>query len=111
MNSSGKRKASDDGDGNSQQKRGRDDIHVDNLEQTLLTLPALLKKRQEDLDKREKALELAEQNFAKESGNAYGNEGDVLSLNIGGTVVTVFRRTLCQGGQSMLASRFFGAMG
>jgi hypothetical protein len=46
--------------------------------------------------------------FAKPSSEEDKSGDDVLSLNIGGTVVNVLRRTICRGERSLLASQFSG---
>jgi hypothetical protein len=72
---------------------------------------ALLRERQHDLERRERALKIAEETFEEEREKTlFGNTSptDVLELNVGGTLCTALRRTLCQMEGSMLASRFSG---
>lgn len=80
------------------------------LEDTLEALPQLLKKRQKALEEREQELERKIAAFDKESGHMSIQQahGDVLHLNVGGTLTTVLRRTLISVEGSMLASRFSG---
>jgi hypothetical protein len=78
-----------------------------NLDATLKLLPGLFKEREENLDKREKDLERLKKNLEEEYPNA-GEPGDVLHLDVGGTQVTVLRRTLTQVEGSLLASMYSG---
>jgi hypothetical protein len=77
------------------------------LEATLKGLPVLFKEREERLEKREKDLKRFQALLEKEYLNA-GESDDVLHLDVGGTHISVLRRTLTQVDGSMLASRFSG---
>lgn len=76
----------------------------------LSELTDVLSEREKDIDTREKKLRIAEENFEIDRSAVYGNTSpsDVLFLNIGGTTMTVLRRTLMSVPGSMLASRFSG---
>eukprot|EP00751_Fragilariopsis_kerguelensis_P012798 CAMPEP_0170764660 /NCGR_PEP_ID=MMETSP0733-20121128/4142_1 /TAXON_ID=186038 /ORGANISM="Fragilariopsis kerguelensis, Strain L26-C5" /LENGTH=330 /DNA_ID=CAMNT_0011105363 /DNA_START=101 /DNA_END=1090 /DNA_ORIENTATION=+ len=76
----------------------------------LSELTDVLSEREKDIDAREKKLRIAEENFEIDRSAVYGNTSpsDVLCLNIGGTKISVLRRTLTFVPGSMLASRFSG---
>ena len=86
----------------------------DNVEQSvedvLASLSIMLKKRQKKLEEGEEKLRKAKQDFEAERYAVYGDAhpSDVLYLNVGGTKMTVLRRTLTSVPGSMLASRFSG---
>ena len=77
------------------------------LEKALKKIPGLFKEREDDLAKREKALERMKASIEKEYPKM-GHPDDVIELSVGGTYVAVHRRTLTQVDGSMLASRFSG---
>jgi hypothetical protein len=79
----------------------------DDLEHTLKKLPELMKKREQELERREEELKKLKTRLEEEYPN-HGEADDVLDLSIGGTPVTVLRRTLTQIDGSMLASKFSG---
>jgi hypothetical protein len=71
---------------------------------------AMLQKREKVLAGGERALQKATLRFEKEKTTVCGDAApsDVLHLNIGGTKMTVLRRTLTSVPGSMLASKFSG---
>lgn len=77
------------------------------LEASLKDLPDLLRKRVRALDERENELKRAKKAF-EEANPRLGKPSDVLTLNVGGTCISVLRRTLTCVEGSMLASRFSG---
>lgn len=77
------------------------------LEDTLKQLPGLFKERERMLEKREKDLALLKKTLEEEHPNS-GEPDDVLLLDVGGTPISVLRRTLTQVEGSMLASKFSG---
>jgi len=77
------------------------------LEESLKGLPDLLRKRAKALDDREAELKRT-QKALEEANPSLGTPSDVLNLNVGGTVISVLRRTLTSIEGSMLASRFSG---
>jgi BTB/POZ domain len=79
----------------------------DDLEYTLRKLPELMKKREKELERREEELRKLQARLETEYPN-HGKSEDILSLNVGGTPITVFRRTLTQIGGSVLANNFGG---
>jgi hypothetical protein len=79
----------------------------DDLEQTLKKLPDLMKQREKELERREQELREQKARLEEEYPN-HGQSDDVLDLSIGGTPVSVLRRTLTQVDGSMLASKFSG---
>lgn len=83
------------------------DTDVDQLTATLQYLPKLLREREKALDERERQLEHVRV-LLEEKHPCSGEPSDVLTLNVGGTIISVLRRTLTQVEGSMLASRFSG---
>ena len=77
------------------------------LEASLVNLPGLLQQRKKDLEQRENELKRAREAFEKENPS-FGTPSDVLTLNVGGTCISVLRRTLTCVEGSMLATRFSG---
>jgi hypothetical protein len=85
-----------------------DDQQVDKiLEETLLDLPKLLRKRKQALDAKEDELKLLRKQL-EEKNPCIGTPSDVLRLNVGGKHIEVLRRTLTSLEGSMLAVRFSG---
>ncbi|CAB9508088.1 SH3KBP1-binding protein 1 [Seminavis robusta] len=78
-----------------------------NLDDALKQLPGLFKEREERLDKREKDLQRLKATLEEEYPNA-GEPDDVLELDVGGTHLSVSRRTLTQVDLTMLAAMFSG---
>ena len=81
------------------------------FEKALSNLNEIGRKRQEELDEREKVLKKERKTFEKEKhifGAGNGCDSDVLGLNVGGVCTSVLRRTLTQVEGSMLASKFSG---
>lgn len=77
------------------------------LDAVLKQLPQLMKKKEESLEKREKELQRLKASLEEEYPSL-GKPGDVLRLNIGGSCISVLRRTLTQVDGSMLAAKFSG---
>jgi len=77
------------------------------LEASLLHLSGLLQQRKKNLEQRESELQRAREAFEKENPSL-GTPSDVLTLNVGGTCISVLRRTLTCVEGSMLATRFSG---
>lgn len=77
------------------------------LEETLLDLPKLLRKRKEALDAKEEELKILRKQL-EEKHPCVGTPSDVLRLNVGGKRIEVLRRTLTSLEGSMLAVRFSG---
>jgi len=80
------------------------------VESAMSSLSTLLIERQKKLDRREAALNTAQEKFDADRSAVFGNTkpSDVLHLNVGGTKMAVLRRTLTSVEGSMLASRFSG---
>jgi len=78
-----------------------------NLKASINKIAGLMREREEELDKRQKELEKMKVMLEEEHPNL-GKAEDVLSLNVGGTYVSVLRRTLTQIEGSMMASKFNG---
>lgn len=79
------------------------------LENAIETVARQLKERKRALDEREKELEKLALTLGKEKQTlGFGEPGDVLHLNVGGTVLTTLRRTLTTMEGSMLAAKFSG---
>jgi hypothetical protein len=66
-----------------------------------------MKKREQELERREEELKKLKVRLDEEYPN-HGQSDDVLDLSIGGTPISVLRRTLTQMDGSMLASKFSG---
>jgi hypothetical protein len=77
------------------------------LADTLKQLPALFKEQEEPLDERERELKRLKVTLEQDFPGA-GKPDDVLHLDVGGTHISVLRRTLTQVEGSMLASKFSG---
>ena len=82
-------------------------LTMGDLESALKHLPKLVRQREEGLLKREKELKRLQASLEAEHSNM-GEPSDVLQLNVGGSCISVLRRTLTQVEGSMLASRFSG---
>jgi len=67
----------------------------------------VLRKREAALDQRERELEKLKKSLDEKHPNL-GEPNDVIPLNVGGTCISVLRRTLTQIEGSMLASKFSG---
>lgn len=80
------------------------------LDETLANLTLVLKKKQQELEERELALEKATASLNRDRSEFIGDksDSDVLHLNVGGDRLAVLRRTLTSVEGSMLASRFSG---
>jgi len=81
------------------------------LDETLQNLTLALKKKQQELERREQDLQRALLSLHRdraELGFGDRSSSDVLHLNVGGTNICVLRRTLTLVEGSMLASRFSG---
>ena len=81
-------------------------VRSSSLAEASQSLVELIHRREKELDVREQELEQRELVVNKAIGDS--DDSDVLELNIGGTVVTVFRKTLTQFNESMLAAKFSG---
>jgi len=80
------------------------------LKNVLSARELVLSDREKDLDVREEEMKKDREQLDTDMYAAYGNTGptDVLRLNVGGTQVSVLRRTLTSVPDSMLASKFSG---
>jgi hypothetical protein len=79
----------------------------DDLQDTMKKLAELMKNREKDLEIREEELKKLKTRLEEEYPN-HGQADDVLDLNIGGTPMSVLRRTLTQIDGSTLAAKFSG---
>jgi hypothetical protein len=79
------------------------------IEKGISSLRALLRKRGQELDRRESEIKRLKEDFEREHpAFAAKSPGDVLRLNVGGTRIDVSRRTLTSAEGSLLASQFSG---
>lgn len=89
-------------------QHGREE-HEEALDEALNNLPNLLAKRRKLLDEREEELEKAFEKLEREKKTlGCGDDGDVIHLNVGGTLMATLRSTLTYVEDSMLAARFSG---
>ncbi|KAL3905393.1 MAG: hypothetical protein SGARI_004486 [Bacillariaceae sp.] len=87
---------------------GNGDDGNDDLESRLQEIPRLLKKRERDLEVREEAVRQEEKRLKEDPRANHGKDSDVVKLSVGGTPMSVLRRTLTQVEGSVLASMFSG---
>lgn len=85
----------------------KNELDLDCLESVLGGLPALIRKRVEQLEEQEQQVKKLKQQLEEENPRL-GEQNDVLSLNVGGARIDVLRRTLTSIEGSMLASKFSG---
>jgi BTB/POZ domain len=78
------------------------------ITESILGLQRLLKKRERDLDERAAELKRLKTSLEKEHPTFGAKPSDVLRLNVGGTKIDVFRRTLTCVEGSLLASQVSG---
>ena len=87
----------------------RGEEHEAALDEALTNLPSLLAKRRKLLNEREEELKKAYEKLEKEKKSlGCGKDGDVIYLNVGGTLMATLRSTLTYVEDSMLAARFSG---
>jgi len=84
--------------------------NTSNYKDTLSTLAQEIEEKEKDLEAREDELRRDKEALEKDRLVVYHgtNSNDVLKINIGGTIVSVLRRTLTAIPGSMLASKFSG---
>jgi BTB/POZ domain len=78
------------------------------ITESIRGLQKMLKKRERDLDDRAAELKRRKASLEREHPTFGAKPSDVLRLNVGGTKVDVFRRTLTSVEGSLLASQFSG---
>lgn len=83
---------------------------TEDIDKALADLNGLLKKRQLDLQQRERELDKKTAALKKDCSSFLMDKSpsDVLHLNVGGALIAVLRRTLTSVEDSMLSSRFSG---